>query len=80
MFDHPGAPNSARILDCGASVGEAIAPEGVDSVSTVNVNGDGPPFGVRLKASGGRTVSKDVRLSSIGESWGRYKEPTTDSV
>ena len=57
-----------------------IAPEGVDSVSTVDVDGDGPPFGVRLKAGGKGTVGEDVQLSSIGESWVRYKELTTDSV
>ena len=48
--------------------------------STVDVDGDDPPFRVRLKASGGGSVGEDVRLSSIGESWVRYKEPTTDSV
>ena len=75
-----GAPKSGRTLDCEALAGEAIAPGGVDSVSTVDVDGDGPPFGVRPKAGGGGTVGEEVRLSSIGESWVRYKEPTTDSV
>ena len=47
--------------------------------STVDVDGEDPPFRVRLKASGGGTVGEAVRLSSIGECWERYKEPTTDS-
>jgi len=71
-----GAPKSGRPLDCEALAGDTIAPEGVDSVSTVDVDGDGP----RPKAGGGGTVGEEVPLSSIGESWVRYKEPTTDSV
>ena len=75
-----GAPKSSRTLACEAFAGEEIAPGGVDNVSTVDVEGDGPPFGVRPKAGGGGTLGDDVRLSSMGESWVRYKEPTTDSV
>ena len=40
------APDSGRTLACEALAGEAIAPGGVDSVSTVDVDGDGSPFGV----------------------------------
>ena len=47
--------------------------------STVDVDGEDPPFRVRLKANGGGTVGEAVQLSSIGESWERYKELTTDS-
>ena len=44
-----GCTQVDHTLACGALAGEAIAPESVssvDSVSTVEVNGDGPPFGV----------------------------------
>lgn len=39
-FRSLGAPKPGRNLACGALAGEAIAPEGVDSVSTVDVDGD----------------------------------------
>lgn len=76
-----GAPASGRTLTCEALAGEAIGPEGVRIVSiVVDVDGDGLPFGVRPKAGGGGTAGEEVRLSLIGESWVRCKEPTTDSV
>lgn len=76
-----GAPASGRTLACETLAGEAIGPEGVRIVSiVVDVDGDGLPFGVRPKAGGGGTAGEEVRLSLIGESWVRCKEPTTDSV
>lgn len=55
-------------------------PEGVENVSVVDVDGDGPLSGVRPKAGSGGIAGEGVRLSVIGESWVRRIEPTTDSV
>lgn len=60
--------------------GGAIEPGGVEIVSIVDVDGDGPPRGVQLNAGSGGTAGEGVRLSLIGESWVRRKEPTTDST
>jgi len=67
-------------LACEALGGGAIWPEGVESVSIVNVDGDGPPRGVQPNAGSGGTAGEGVRLSLIVESWVRRKEPTTDST
>ena len=55
-------------------------PEGVENVSVVDVDGDGPLRGARPKAGSGGIAGEGVRLSVIGESWVRRIEPTTDSV
>jgi len=67
-------------LACGALKGGAIEPEGVEIVSIVDVDGDGPPRGRQPNAGSGGTAGEGVRLSLIGESWVRRKEPTTDST
>lgn len=67
-------------LGCGAFGGGAIGPGGVEIVSIVDVDGDGPPRGVQPNAGSGGTAGEGVRLSLIGESWVRRKEPTTDST
>ena len=69
-------------LACGTLRGGAIGPEGVEIVSIVEVDGDGPPSGVRPNAGIEIewTAGEEVRLSLIGESWVRCKEPTTDST
>jgi len=66
-------------LACGGLRGGAIRLEGVGIVSIVDVDGDGPPRGVQPNAGDG-TTGEGVRLSLIGESWVRRKEPTTDST
>jgi hypothetical protein len=48
--------------------GGAIWPEGVEIVSIVDVDGDGPPRGVQPNAGSGGTAGEGVRLSLIGES------------
>jgi len=81
-----GAARSDRTLEvvkklaCGALGGGAIGPVGVEIVSIVDVDGDGPPRGVQPNAGSGGTAGEGVRLSLIGESWVRRKEPTTDST
>jgi hypothetical protein len=70
-------------LACGTLRGGAIGPEGVEIVSIVEVDGDGPPSGVTEVQPNSRiegTPGEGVRLSLIGESWVRCKEPTTDST
>lgn len=75
-----GTARSDRTLACGGLRGGAIWPEGVEIVSIVDVDGDGPPRGVQPNAGNGGTAGDGVRLSLIGESWVRRKEPTTDST
>ncbi len=83
-----GITKSGRILEvvtrpaCGALEGGTIEPEGVEIVSIVDVGGDGPLKGVQPNGGNGGTVAagEGVRLSLIGESWVRRKEPTTDST
>jgi hypothetical protein len=67
-------------LACGALRGGAIGPEGVEIVSIVDEDGDGPPRGLQPNAGSWGTGGEGVRLSLIGESWVRCKEPTTDST
>jgi len=69
-----------RRLACGALRGGGIGPEGVEIVSIVDVDGDGLPRGVQPNAGSGGTAGEGVRLSLIGESWARRKEPTTNST
>jgi hypothetical protein len=79
-----GTTESDRILGfvprlaCRA-LGRGAGPGGVENVSIVDVDGDGPLKGVRPKAGSG-CVGEGVRLSLIGESWVRCMEPITDSV
>jgi hypothetical protein len=81
-----GTARSDRILEvvtrvaCGGLRGGAIWSEGVEIVPIVDVDGDGPPRGVQPNAGSGGTAGEGVRLSLIGESWVRRKEPTTDST
>lgn len=67
-------------LACRALREGAIGPEGVEIVSIVDVDGDGPPRGLQPNAGSGGTAGEGVRLSLMGESWVRRKEPTTDST
>jgi hypothetical protein len=64
-------------LACGALRGGAIGPESVEIVSIVD---EDPPRGLQPNAGSGGTGGEGVRLSLIGESWVRCKEPTTDST
>jgi hypothetical protein len=57
-----------------------FGPEGVENVSVVDVDGDGPLSGVRPKAGSGGIAGEGVRLSVIVERRVRRIEPTTDSV
>ncbi len=67
-------------LACGTLWEGAIGPEGVETVSIVDVDGDGPPGGVQPNAGSGGNTGEGVRLSLIGERLVRRKEPTTDST
>ena len=56
-----------------------IGPEGVEKVSIVDVDGEGPLGGMEPKGGSEGTAGEGVRLSVIGESWVQRIDPTTDS-
>jgi hypothetical protein len=64
----------------GAPGGFTVRPEGVENVSIVEVDGDGPFGGLRPKAGREGTAGEGVRLSVIVESRVWRMDPTTDSV
>jgi len=80
-----GTTNSDCTLEGGtrpfrdAPGGPMIGPEGVEKVSIVDVDGEGPLGGMEPKAGSGGTAGEGVRLSVIGESCVQRIDSTTDS-
>jgi hypothetical protein len=63
-----------------AQRGFTVRPEGVQNVSNVGLEGDGPFGSVRPNAGSEGTAGEGVRLSVMVESWVRRTDSTTDSV